>query len=471
MDWIEKLEIMTEERKVALQRAVQAEARVRELEADNKTQADAHLAHARQLAKLILELEAERDLRAAQLLMVSSELHYDGKIDTRDSSDPRWTPALYAAAGLKAEIERLNGQRDSLQRQARDLTAGRDAARSDYMDLMRERNDLHGEVERLTPLAADAAGALERVRAVLAPVFELEAQATPGPWDTIERYADGVDRLVDEECNDLLIVDAEVVYDYDGNQVSPHAAVNTRPNARLIRAARNALPELRAALASPPPAELCRYVRDGATCQRPATHRGTLSGYGYCEEHGAHHPPIAPGIPETGQPEASPQPERTDNDGYAPCPEHGYVGGRCIHAPQLKRSPTPPAGQDSGDKVWLENARGDRKKLIAAEEPPGFGVMRGTGWEAPHGPNLVPCPLCGRPYEPNDGIGGDRCNDCLSQQLATRRALRSLHDDIIGRLAQMRSSYEELGDRDRANATGAAIVSVRAALLSVQSEP
>jgi hypothetical protein len=55
----------------------------------------------------------EADLRGAQLLMVSSELAGDPKMDHADRSDPRWTPTLHEAwcarqkCKMAVEIERI----------------------------------------------------------------------------------------------------------------------------------------------------------------------------------------------------------------------------------------------------------------------------------------------------------------------------------------------------------------------------
>ena len=77
----------------------------------------------------------EADLRGSQLLMVSSELAGDPKMDHADRSDPRWTPTLHEAWCARqkhkedaAQIVDLMHERDGWKEHSGALMAARRAA-------------------------------------------------------------------------------------------------------------------------------------------------------------------------------------------------------------------------------------------------------------------------------------------------------------------------------------------------------
>lgn len=162
-------------------------------------------------------------------------------------ADVRLTEAInlmHAARARVADfvdgVDQVRQFREELERYREDL----EESERDVRKLESCNRALSEEVARLTPLAADAAGALERVRAILGPVLELEAKATPGPWRSLRDGNHHIPSLRTIKGASRL----------EGSPPTTSAVRLLDEDADLIAATRNTLPELRAALASGQPA-------------------------------------------------------------------------------------------------------------------------------------------------------------------------------------------------------------------------
>jgi hypothetical protein len=161
---------------------------------------------------MTIELK-ERDLQ--------SKLRYWAKLP--GSCYPVPSEILDEAA---AQLDALTAERDKWRDQVNHLNAGYVVAAS----------------ERDTALQQCA-----NVARILGPVLELEAKATPGPWRCCGENRGGC------QCGAVWAPDGETLLmqrgDWEDHQHASREAAAA--NALLVNAARKALPELRAALATP----------------------------------------------------------------------------------------------------------------------------------------------------------------------------------------------------------------------------
>ena len=107
------------------------------------------------LKESVAAAQREADLRAAQLLMIGSQLSDDPKMDCCDRSDPRWTLALRQAGALCGQLRRLLSAIDSYRRDLNNCSE--ELARKNQV--LCDRDDEHRRVcaERDRALAALAA--------------------------------------------------------------------------------------------------------------------------------------------------------------------------------------------------------------------------------------------------------------------------------------------------------------------------